>query len=137
MSRTLQTLGLLVFVTPMISCTRTSRDYSAPQTQSQSETQSQTRPIVAKIAGQPIYDDEIVPFAETELKDLRRQEYNIRMKALSQAIDNRLLTSEAEKKKVAVDALLKTEADAKVTDPSDSEIQSYYETQKDALKVPL
>src|SRR5437773_7935806 len=133
MSRLLHTLAMLVCVIQMVSCAPT----RVAQSQSQPQSQAQTRPVAAMIAGQPVYDDEIVPFAETELNELRRQEYTIKMKALNQAIDKKLLALEAEKKKVAVDALLKAEADAKVADPSDSEIQAYYQSQKDALKVPL
>jgi protein-disulfide isomerase len=89
------------------------------------------------VAGQPVYEDEITPFAETELNELRRQEYNVKLKALNQAIDTKLLKLEAEKQRVDADALLRAEADTKVVEPSTEEIQAYYESQKDALKVPL
>ena len=59
------------------------------------------------------------------------------MSRINQAIDKKLLTLEAEKKKVAVDTLLIAEADAKVADPSDGQIQAYYETQNNALNAPL
>jgi protein-disulfide isomerase len=137
MARIPHTAGLLVFVTQIVSCASAPANHSQPQSPSQSQSETQSRLIVAKIAGQPIYDDEMVSFAESELNDLRRQEYTIKLKALNRAIDEKLLTLEAQKKKVDVDALLKAEADSKVADPTDGEIQAYYETQKDALKVPL
>src|SRR6266571_1410877 len=105
MSRILHTLVLFVLVAQMVSCVANPVDHSQPQPQSQ----ARARPVVAMIAGQPLYDDEIVPFAETELNELRRQEYTIKMKALNQAIDKKLLRLEAEKKKVVVDTLLKAE----------------------------
>ena len=103
----------------------------------QSQSQPQSRPVVATVAGQPLYDDELMPFVETQLNDLKRQEYTLKMKALDQAIGKKLLASEAEKRKITVDALLQAEADGKVSDPSDGEIEAYYQAQKDALKVPL
>jgi len=135
MVRILSTAGLLVFVSQIVSCA--SAPVNQPQTPPQSQSEPQARPVVAMIAGQPLYEDEIVPFVATELNELRRQEYTIKMKALNQAIDKKLLTSEAEKRGVAVDALLKAQADAKVSEPSGAEIQAYYESQKDKLKVPL
>src|SRR5215831_7868196 len=115
MARILYTLGLLTFVTPLVSCAANPTE----QPQSQPQAQTEARPIVAMVAGQPVYDDEIVPLAETELGQLRRQEYTIKMKALNQAIDQKLLALEAEKKKVGVEALLKAEADAKASDPTE------------------
>src|SRR5438105_3589878 len=79
--------------------------------------QSQPRTVVATVGGQPIYDDEISQPIQTELSELQRQEYQLKMKALDHAIEQKLLATEAEKRNTTVDSLLQFEADAKVGVP--------------------
>src|ERR1051326_5706358 len=99
--------------------------------------QSQPRPVAAMVSGQPIYDDEISSSIETQLFDLKRQEYALKIKALDQTIEKKLLAAAGAKGNMTVDALLQAEADSAVLDPTDEEIEIYYQAQKNTLNLPL
>src|SRR5262245_42826665 len=96
-----------------------------------------TQPAVAMVNGQPIYDEDLTPFVKSELDELKRQEYNLKVKALDRAIEQKMFAIEADKKKTSIEKLLTAEVDSKVTEPTENDIQTYYQTQKDSLKVPL
>jgi len=46
---------------------------------------------IATIAGQPIYDDDLLPSVASQLRPLRNQEYQVKKKALDNLVDQRLL----------------------------------------------
>jgi protein-disulfide isomerase len=99
--------------------------------------ENQSRPVAGMIGTQPVYEDELTPFIKTELEELKRQEYNLKMRAFDRLVEDRLLAKEAEWRKVTVDALLQAEVDAKAGEASEQEIRAYYEGQKQALGMPL
>ena len=125
MSETVRLSLLLLCVGLLTACTR------APVAQ------SGTQSALAMVNGQPIYDEDLTPFIKNELEELKRQEYNLKVKALDRAIEQKILALEADKKKTTVDRLLAAEVDNKVSEPTESQIVSYYQSQKDSLKVPL
>ncbi len=92
---------------------------------------------VATVAGQTIYEDDLLPTIQGQLLPLRNQEYEIKKKALDNLIDQKLLEKTAEAKDLATDKLLEQEVDAKVQDPSDAEVEAYYLAQKDRLNRPI
>jgi hypothetical protein len=53
---------------------------------------------IATIAGQPIYDDDLLPSVASQLMPLRNQEYQLKKKALENLIDQKLLEAEAKKR---------------------------------------
>jgi protein-disulfide isomerase len=92
---------------------------------------------VATIAGQPVYEDDLLPSAASKLMPLRNQEYQIKKQALESLIDQRLLEAEAKKKGISTDKFLEQEVDAKVADPTDAEVNAYYLAQKNQLNRPF
>jgi protein-disulfide isomerase len=87
--------------------------------------QDSPKPL-ATVAGQPIYEQDLMSIAGPSLLDLRKQEYKLKSDVLNQAIRNKLVEVEAKKKGVTSEELLKREVDLKVADPSDDEAKGYY-----------
>ena len=81
---------------------------------------------VATVDGQSIYDEDLAPSVEGQLQPLRNQEYEIKRKALDSLIEQKMLEAAAKKKGITTDKLLEQEVNAKVSDPSDAEIEGFY-----------
>jgi protein-disulfide isomerase len=92
---------------------------------------------VAVVAGQPIYDQDLISAAGQSLLDLRKQEYKLKSDVLNQAIRKKLVEVEAKKKGLSTDELLKKEVDSKIADPSDDEAKGYYLALKNETSLPF
>lgn len=92
---------------------------------------------IARIKGQPLYESDLPAEVIGELRSLRLQEYQLKYRAIRETALRRLLDDEARRRNLSVDELIQAEADAKVADPSDAELQAYYDAQKDRLGKPL
>ncbi len=102
-----------------------------------SDTPSKHTQPIAVVAGQNIYEDELQPLIQTQLRPLRQKEYEIKSKALEDLVSQKLLEAEAKKKGFTVAKLLEQEADAKVPDPSEAEVEAFYEGQKERYNRPF
>lgn len=74
---------------------------------------------------------------EGKLLQLRQQEYELRRGGLEEAIEARLLEQEAGQRGVSVEALLDEEVNSKVADPTDVEVETFYERRKSRIRRPL
>src|SRR5260370_34190507 len=83
-------------------------------------------PPVATVGGQPIYEEDLIPSVQVQLLPLRNQEYEIKKKALDNLIQQKLLEKAAKEKNLTTEKLLEQEVDAKIQDPTDSEVEAYY-----------
>jgi len=92
---------------------------------------------VAVVAGHPISEEELISQIGPQLQQLRNQEYEVKSQALENIISLRLLEAEAEKRGVTSQALLQEEVDAKVPEPTDPEVDAFYQGQKDRINRPL
>jgi len=95
-----------------------------------------TAPL-ATVDGQPLTDEDLAPYVQSQLRPLREQEYQIKKKALDALITQRVLESEAKKKGFTTDKLLEQEVDAKVAEPTDVELNAVYAIQKEQLNRPF
>ncbi len=92
----------------------------------------QNEPL-AVVAGQPIYDDDLLPFVQAQVFQLRLQEYDVKSKALENLVNQKLLEAEARKKGIPAEKVLEQEVDAKVAEPTETELQALYIVQKQQL----
>lgn len=97
-----------------------------------SPTDKQEQESLALVGGQTISDEDLLPFVQAQIFQLRLQEYEIRSKALDSLINQKLLEAEAKKQGIASEKLLE-QVDSKVADPSDAELQALYIVQKSQL----
>ena len=98
------------------------------------------KPVAAELAtveDQKITEDDLAPLVAGQLRPLRDQEYQIKKKALDNLVNQKLLEAEAKKKGLTTEKLLEQEADAKVPEPTETELQALYIVQKDQLGKPF
>jgi protein-disulfide isomerase len=109
----------------------------APVSRTQSQSPSKTKDLIAVVGGQPITEEDLAPFVQSQLRPLREQEYQIIKKALDSLINQRLLEAEAKTKNLSTEKLLEKEVDSKVAEPTDAELSAVYTLQKDQLNRPF
>jgi protein-disulfide isomerase len=92
---------------------------------------------LATVDGQPLTDEDLAPYVQSQLRPLLEQEYQIKKKALDTLITQRVLEAEAKKKGLTTDKLLEQEVDAKVNEPTDVELNAIYIMQKEQINRPF
>ena len=103
----------------------------------QSAAPAKSAPPLATVDGQPLTDEDLAPYVQSQLRPLREQEYQIKKKALDTLITQRVLEAEAKKKGLTTDKLLEQEVDAKVAEPTDVELNAIYVVQKEQINRPF
>ncbi len=103
----------------------------------QSSAPPKSAPALATVDGQPVTDEDLAPYVQSQLRPLREQEYQIKKKALDNLITQRIIDAESKKKGLTADKLLEQEVDAKVPEPTDVELNAVYAVQKDQLNKPF
>ena len=81
---------------------------------------------IATVGGQPIYEQDLIQSLGPQLLQLRNQEYQLKSKALDDLIRQKLIEAEANKRGTSVQELLEQEADSKVAEATDGEVESYF-----------
>jgi protein-disulfide isomerase len=103
----------------------------------QSSTPPKSKAPIAIVGGQSIFEEELIPMVQSQLLQLRNQEYTIKSSALERLIGQKLLEAEAKKKGLTTEKLLEQEVDAKVAQPTQAEIEAFYLGQKDKINQPF
>ncbi len=88
---------------------------------------------VAVVDGTPITMGELDASLGTSLSKLEQDIYNLKKDRLDAMIGDKLLEREAAKRGIAVKDLLAAEVTAKVTQPTDQEVDAFYEANKARL----
>src|SRR5438445_13470676 len=81
---------------------------------------------LAIVGGQPIYDDDLLPYVEGQLFQFRLQEYEVKSTALENLVNQKLLEAEARKRGSTIEPMLQQEEGRKVPEPPNSELQPLY-----------
>jgi protein-disulfide isomerase len=95
------------------------------------------RRVLAVVGGQPIYDEDVRPQVEDELRRLRNQEYELLSEALEAIIQDRLFVAEAGRRGVTVEKLLAEEVDAKAAEVTEAEARQLYDAQRERIGRPF
>lgn len=82
---------------------------------------------VARVSGHTLTLSDLRSQESGKLLQAQYQYYLSERKALEEAIDNRLLEDEAQKKQISLDQLLETEVYKGVKDPTEDQLEVYYE----------
>jgi protein-disulfide isomerase len=86
--------------------------------------------VVATIDGVPITSEELDRDLIVRLNQLEDEMYGVRQEHLDAMIGNRLLASEAKRRNLTVDALIKQEIDGKIQPVTDEEIAQFYQANR-------
>jgi protein-disulfide isomerase len=82
---------------------------------------------VATVAGQPISEEELLEsLGPQQVMQLRTQEYEAKSKALDSLIRLKLVQAEAKRRGTSPEKLIQQEAESKVADPTDGEVEAYF-----------
>ena len=103
----------------------------------QSSAPAKSDPPLANVDGQKLTEEDLAPYVQSQLRPLREQEYQIKKKALDNLINQKLVDAEAKKKGVTTEKLYEQEVDAKVSEPTDVELNAIYAVQKEQLNRPF
>jgi protein-disulfide isomerase len=86
--------------------------------------------VAAKVGDKTITLAELDDKAAANLMKVRQQEFEVRSQALDQMINDELLDREAKAKGVTKDKLVETEISNKAPNPTQAEVDAYYEANK-------
>ncbi|HET9698131.1 MAG TPA: thioredoxin domain-containing protein [Terriglobales bacterium] len=87
----------------------------------------QSTDVVSEINGQKITRADLEKAQGNKLLQARYQYYQAELKALDEYIENKLLEDEARKRNMSVDELLDKEVVSKVQNPTDEQLQFFYD----------
>ena len=87
---------------------------------------SSADPPVAIIDGKPVLTSELLQASQGQILNLRKQEYDIKRRALDGVIEQKLLEAEAARRGMGVNDLTQKEMDSKVGEPTDAEVEAFY-----------
>jgi protein-disulfide isomerase len=91
----------------------------------------------AMIDGAVITGQQLEASLGRQLSQLNQQIYNLKRQKLDQLVDAQLLTEEAKRRGISVESLLDREINDKVVTVSEEEIRTFYESNKDRLRMDL
>jgi len=100
----------------------------------QTSSQGKTGEPLAVVAGQTIYDDDLLPYIQSQIFKLRLQEYDLKSLTLENVVNQRLVEAEARRKGIPSDKFFEQVVDSKVPEPAEGEIRALYIVQKDQLQ---
>jgi len=90
-----------------------------------------TEQPVALIDGKPIYTTELIEASQGQVLNLRKQEYDVKRRALDSILEKKLLEAEAAQRGTSASAL--TKEVEKVAEPTDGEVEAFYLANRDQL----
>ena len=86
---------------------------------------SSVDPPVAYIDGKPVLASELTVASQGQILNLRKQEYDIKRRALETLVDQKLLEAEASQRSTTVEQMMK-ELDARIAEPTDAETEAFF-----------
>ncbi len=89
---------------------------------------AQTKPEkpAAVVGQEAIYGSDFLPSIEAQVYKIRRQEYDLQLKALEGTINQKLLREEAQRSGISEEAWLQQVADSKVPEPTQDEVDQRF-----------
>src|ERR1051325_6915155 len=111
-------LALLLMLLLSLSPARLARAQDKPE-------QKQEKPV-AEVGGEKLYETDYLPRIQSQVQKLRMQEYDLRLRALKDAINKKLLKVEAAKKGISEEEWLRPEIASKVPEASQEEIEQEF-----------
>ena len=99
------------------------------------ETETTDR-VLAVVGDQEITEAEVTDLMAAQLKKLEQERYSLLKQGVDRLVADRLVELEAAKRGVSVEELMDQEVVAKVSAPTDEEVDAFYEQQKARIRQP-
>lgn len=90
--------------------------------------------LVAKVAGKAVTQAELEELLATQLAQIDRQRQQLLEQGVQPLIERKLLEHEASERNTTVDELIQAEVDAKTTEVTDAEVETWYEQNRARLR---
>lgn len=103
----------------------------------QAQANGHERQLIARLGNETIYEDDLLPSIEGKLLQLKNQEYELKIAALTDLVNRRLLEREAKSKGVSVEEFLQQTVDRNLPSWNVSELDGYYLARRDSFKKPF
>ncbi|MCH7978567.1 MAG: thioredoxin domain-containing protein [Acidobacteria bacterium] len=92
---------------------------------------------VATVGGEALYEEDFLPQIQGQVYKIRKQEYDLKRKALEDVINKKLMRAEAQKQGITEQEWLRQEVDSKVPDPTNAEVEQTYVNQMARINRPI
>jgi protein-disulfide isomerase len=128
--------GALLLATAGLSlaaCNRSSGTASAAGLPQAPPPTADPKAAVAHVDGAAITQGDLDARVESRLARLRQEEYEIRKQALDEIVDERLLETEAKRRGISKEDLLRDEVDRQAVKPSPSDVDAVYNQYRSRL----
>lgn len=89
--------------------------------------------VVAEVGERKITMEQLDKHVAAELREMEEQQFNIRRQALDQMVNQQLVGLAAAKKGQTEEQYLKESVDAKVPEPTDAQVKTFFDQNKDKL----
>jgi predicted DsbA family dithiol-disulfide isomerase len=94
-------------------------------------------PPVAVIDGKPVLASELREASQGQIVNLRKQEFDIKRRALDTVVEQKLLEAEAARRGTGLDDLTQKLAGDKGPEPSDAEVEAFYLARPESAQIRL
>jgi len=108
-----------------------------PFVAAQNKNPSKTPEPLAAFGGQPIDESQLPPGEQSQLQRMMQQVYGVKLRALHEVLDQKLVEAEAKRQGVSVDDLFKSEVLAKATDPTEDQVNAYHQAHPGQANQPF
>ncbi len=92
--------------------------------------------VIAVVGGVEITEAEVEAAVASELLSVERQRQELLERGLSQVVDEKLIELEAAKRSMSTEELLEVEIANQITEPTDQEVDAFYESRKAQIRQP-
>ena len=92
--------------------------------------------VIAVVGGVAITKAEVEAAVATEMLSIERQRQELLERGLRQVVDEKLIELEAAKRNMSTVELLETEIANQITEPTDQEVDAFYESRKTQIRQP-
>ena len=92
--------------------------------------------VLAVVGDVEITETEVTDLMASQLKKLEQERYGLLKQGVDRLVADRLVELEAEKRGITVEELIDQEVVAKVPEPTDEQVDSFYEQQKSRIRQP-
>jgi protein-disulfide isomerase len=131
----------VICVVALLGCASPEQAVYAEKSKDAKKTTSKTDPpgsntVIAVVGDQEITEAEVEASVAAELLKVERDRRDILERGLEQLVDERLIELEAAKRNMSVESLLEAEIAGKISEPTDQEIDAFYEQRKGQIRQP-
>ena len=125
-----------VCVVTFLGCAVPEQVVYAEKATSKTESNGGPGEVLAVVGGIEITEAEVEDLMAAELLKVQRERRQILERGLVLLVDEKLIEIEAAKRNMTSEALLETEIASKISEPTDQEVDAFYEQRKGQIRQP-